>query len=363
MEVLFGDSVLREDKVRKVTINCSKTYEVLIEKGLINRAGELLFEKFGGKKACVITDDIVGGIYSERLSESLSKNNIEHMIFSFYHGESNKNLDTILKIQEFLAQNHFTRSDYIIALGGGIVGDVAGFAASIYLRGIEFVQIPTTVLSAVDSSAGGKTGVNLGGLKNQMGTFWQPSLVICDTEVFDTLPEAEYCGGMAEVIKYAAICDLQLGEILHIDFDIDEIIQRCIDIKGKIVEQDEHDNGNRQLLNLGHTFGHAIEKVSGNKISHGYAVAAGMVMAFKAAEMLGVCKKGELKTLLSLIRKFNLPDSFDFSVSDLSEAMLSDKKRFGQKINFVLPKKFGECILYGTEIENLEKILKMAATK
>ena len=344
----------------KINVSCSGSYDILIEKGVLASAGEMIKEKFAERRFCIVTDDNVAPIYLDGLSASLKKNGVEHVSFVFEHGEKHKTMGTVERILTFLADNRFTRSDMLIALGGGIVGDVTGFVAAIYQRGIEFVQIPTTVLSAVDSSVGGKTGVNLGGLKNQVGAFWQPSMVLCDPETFSTLPASEYASGMAEVIKYAAICKEELGDGIAAGEDISKIIAECVSIKMDIVQRDERDTGERQLLNLGHTFGHAVEKATDNRFNHGQAVAIGMIMAFRAAEKLELCAKGEVEKVKELCVSCGLPLESGCTHAALLSAMQSDKKRLGGKITLVLPKAFGDTVLYKTDMTALPEILEAA---
>ena len=234
--------------MKTVSVSCAEAYDILIENGIFANAGEIIKKKFSGKRFCIITDENVAHLYLDGILAQLEKAGLSCDSFVFPAGEANKNMETVEKILNFLANRHYTRSDMLIALGGGIVGDVTGFAASVYQRGIGFIQIPTTVLAAVDSSVGGKTGVNLKGLKNQVGTFWQPSLVICDPFFFKTLPPIEYSSGMAEVVKYAAICRASLADMLEAGADISDIIYECVSIKRDIVQRDERDTGERQLL-------------------------------------------------------------------------------------------------------------------
>ena len=362
MYTRYGSLPLRKElyKMKKVRVECSGCYDILVGRGLFADAGRLISEGFPRKRVCVISDETVAGLYLDALKDSLVKYGIKAESFIFCPGEKHKTMQTVEKILEFLAERHFTRSDMLIALGGGIVGDVTGFCAAIYQRGIKFVQIPTTVLAAVDSSVGGKTGVNLGGIKNQVGAFWQPSLVICDPNLFSSLDSSEYASGMAEVIKYAAICRPSLGEALDSDCDIEGIIAECVEIKRDIVQKDERDTGERQLLNLGHTFGHAVEKVTGNAYNHGQAVAVGTVMAFRAAEKLGTCPVGELKKLKRLCGRYGLPTTCDLAAEQLIAAMLNDKKRAGDKITLVLPRSFGNSVLYETDMDTLPEIVRKA---
>lgn len=347
-------------EMKKVTVNCTKTYSMLIENGIMAKAGELIKEHFGNKRFCVITDENVGNIYLDRFSAVLAEAGLDFDSYVFPAGERHKTMSTVEDILAFLAERHYTRSDMLIALGGGIVGDVTGFAAAIYQRGIEFVQMPTTVLAAVDSSVGGKTGVNLGGLKNQVGAFWQPSLVLCDPESFKTLPAVEYSSGMAEVVKYAAICRASLADMIEAGKDISDIICECVSIKRDIVQRDERDTGERQLLNLGHTFGHAVEKVTANAFTHGQAVSIGTVMAFKAAEKMGICSSEDVKRISELLARFNLPLSCDCTFESLLSAMQSDKKRVGAEITLVLPRCLGECVLHTIEMSALPEVLASA---
>lgn len=346
--------------MKTVKVACGDGYDILIEYGLLSSAGEIIADKFGGKSYCIVTDDNVAGLYSDGLKASLAKAGLSSEVFVFRSGEKHKTMKTVEELLTFLAEKHFTRSDMLIALGGGIVGDVTGFAAAIYQRGIGFIQIPTTVLAAVDSSVGGKTGVNLGGLKNQVGAFWQPRLVLCSPDTFGTLPSEEYASGMAEVIKYAAICRASLGDELENGADIVDIIAECVGIKRDIVEKDERDTGERQLLNLGHTFGHAVEKATDNAYNHGQAVAIGTVMAFRAAEKLGICPAGENERVKKLCKRYGLPTESHCAHEALLSAMQNDKKRTGGKITLVLPRSFGDTLLYKTDMSALPEILSAA---
>jgi len=343
--------------MKTVSVRTNRPYEVHIGKGLLDTCGALVKELFPKSRVVIVSDETVMALYGEKVCSSFREVGIEPLSFSFTPGETHKTLATIEDILAFLAKKQITRGDILLALGGGIVGDVTGFAASVYLRGIPFVQIPTTVLAAVDSSVGGKTGVNLLGLKNQVGTFWQPSLVICDPDAFSTLPAHEYAGGMAEVIKYAVIFDRELFEKLERGINIEEIITACVALKAKTVEADERDTGVRQLLNFGHTTAHAIEAVTENKVSHGHAVAMGMVIATKTALGCGICKEDFLERLKNLLLQYDLPLETTRSKEELLSAMNSDKKRSGNTITLVLPESCGHCILHQTDMETLASIL------
>ena len=345
--------------MRTVTVNASSKYEILIKQGILQDAGKHIKEKIGAVRLCIITDDTVNDLYANTLEKSLENENLEHIKFVIPHGESSKSTENLVSILEFLAKNHITRSDAIVALGGGVVGDISGFCAGVYLRGIKFVQIPTTLLSAVDSSVGGKTAVNLKAGKNLAGVFHQPSLVLCDPKTLDTLPNDTFCDGCAEVIKYGIINDSALFKILKtgIRNNIEEIIERCVKNKADIVEKDEFDTGIRQLLNLGHTTGHAIEICSDLSVSHGQAVAIGMCMATKIAVSMNICPESDLHEIRALIKKEGLPTCSPFNAKELASIASADKKREGGKINFILPCGIGNCKAFKIDVKDLESFI------
>ena len=277
--------------MKSVKISVSKEYEVLIGHGLINDCGELCRGVLAESvKAAVISDDNVAPLYLERVKAALEKAGFAVVSFVFPHGESSKNGGTYLEILNFLAENQITRTDALIALGGGVVGDITGFAAATYLRGIRFVQIPTSLLAMVDSSVGGKTAIDLPAGKNLAGAFCQPELVICDLDTLDTLSDAFFTDGCAEVIKYGILKDEAL--FAHLEekaqgFDREYVISRCVELKRDYVTEDEFDTGLRMMLNLGHTVGHAIEKLSAYSVPHGSAVAMGMAIIARACAARG----------------------------------------------------------------------------
>ena len=346
--------------MKKITVNASKQYDVLIGKDLLAKTGEICSNYIGICKAAIITDSNVDALYSYTLEKSLIKAGYDVIKFVFEAGERSKNTNTLIDILNFLADSELTRSDCIFALGGGVVGDMAGFAAAIFLRGIKFVQIPTTVLSAVDSSVGGKTGIDLNSNKNIVGAFHQPSLVICDCSLQDTLTDEIFYDGCAEIIKYGVINDKALFELLSNGFkeNIEEIIFSCVNNKKRIVEEDEFDTGKRQLLNFGHTIGHAIEKCSSFKISHGRAVAIGMVIVTRFAYKSGICNKKTFDALISILEKATLPTMCLFDSKDLAAVALSDKKRKGNSITLVIPYAIGDCRLYTIPVSELEGFIE-----
>lgn len=347
--------------MQTVRVKASTEYDVLIERGILDSAGELIQQRTGAKRALLITDRTVDGLYADRVLDILRTAGTESEKFVFEDGEEHKSLETVGRILSFAAELELTRSDIFVALGGGIVGDVTGFAASAYLRGVRFVQIPTTLLAAVDSSVGGKTGVNLPEGKNLAGAFHQPSLVLCDPDCFETLSPALFADGAAESIKYGIIADEKLFEAFEKDDireNIEQIVRRCVEIKSEIVSRDEFDTGERQKLNLGHTLGHAIEKCSGFEISHGHAVAIGTVRACIAAEKLGIC--GNIAPRVKKVFERNgLPTATDISTHELTKVMHRDKKRSSNGMNLILPTKIGKCILYKTESNRLEDIYSL----
>ena len=345
--------------MEKIKVKASTEYEVLIGSGLTDICGSLAAEVIKPCRAALITDDTVNGLYADKVIKSFEQSGYECIKFVFPHGESSKSLGNFEKILEFLAENKFTRSDIVIALGGGVTGDLAGFCAASYLRGIRFVQIPTTFLAAVDSSVGGKTAVNLNAGKNLAGAFHQPSLVVCDTDTFNTLPEEFFADGVAETVKYGVITDKILFEKMKGDFrsDIEKIVARCVEIKAQIVENDEFDTGERMLLNLGHTIGHAIEKCSGFEITHGHAVAIGMAIAAFSAEKNGIAKPGTAAEIRDTLIKCRLPVMCGFTAQELAESALSDKKRKGSEITLVLPEKIGKCCLEKVNVSSLMKFI------
>ena len=341
--------------MKSVTVNASKKYDVLIGEDLLDKAGALIKEKLGTCRICIVSDDTVASLYKERTQKSLKKEGFDTISFVFAHGEESKNTANLIELTEFLAQNHFSRTDAIVALGGGVVGDLAGFVAAVYLRGIRFVQIPTTLLAAVDSSVGGKTAVDLAAGKNLMGAFHQPSLVICDIKTLDTLPASTFSDGCAEVIKYGVINNREFFDELKsgIKNNIIDVIAKCVSQKADIVMQDEFDKGCRQLLNLGHTVGHAIEARSDFAISHGSAVAIGMVIATKISVALNLCKQEELDELIDILQANGLPTACSYSASELAEIASVDEKRVGDSVSFVIPYSIGRCELMKVRVEDL----------
>ncbi len=343
----------------KVRVDASKSYDILIEEGALAGLPAFLMDRFPERKIAVITDDNVAPLYMEKVRGLIpSSNEISQYILP--HGENSKNGSNYLSILNFLAREGLTRSDVILALGGGVVGDMAGFAAATYLRGIAFIQVATTLLAMVDSSVGGKTAIDLDEGKNLAGAFYQPELVICDYSMLSTLPEDVFRDGCAEVIKYGMIRDGELFSELEkgIFTDREKVIGRCIEIKRDVVNEDEHDLGIRQILNFGHTFGHSVEKCSGYSISHGRAVAIGMAIITRAAVKKGLCKERVLERLLGILDLYGLPSECTYSADELFEVSLSDKKRSGSTINLVIPRDTGIVEIMKTPLNEVRSFLE-----
>ena len=346
----------------EIPVKTKPAYPVLIGPGLLDRAGELTRQRTGCCRAVLVADDTVDTLYGARAAAVYEAAGFSVSRWRFAHGEASKNLATLGCLLEFLAEKGLTRGDLLIALGGGVTGDLTGFAAAVYLRGIRCVQLPTTLLAAVDSSVGGKTAVDLAAGKNLCGAFKQPELVICDTELLASLPRNTFAEGLAESIKYGVITDASLfEEFYQRNYDqgrLESIIARCVAIKGKIVAADELEKGERQLLNFGHTLGHAIEKLSNYGISHGFAVASGMALIARSAQALGWCREPVAERLTEVLQLQGLPVSTEYTAKELAQAALSDKKRRGQRLTLVVPEEIGRCVLKGIDFKELEEIIR-----
>lgn len=339
-----------------VTVRASRPYEVTIGRGLLDTVGRQAAGQWKGRSAAVVSDSTVAPLYLNRVKDSLERAGFQVHSFVFPAGEDQKNGGTYLKLLEFLAARRLTRADGLIALGGGVVGDLAGFAAATFLRGIGFLQLPTTLLAAVDSSVGGKTAIDLTNGKNLAGAFYQPQAVLCDLDTLDTLPAEVFADGCAEVIKYGMIGDpALLARLETVDFRVDpeELVARCVAQKRDLVEQDEFDTGARQLLNLGHTLGHGVEACSGYTVSHGRAVAIGMTLVTRAAVAFGRCPAEVLPRLRRLLERYGLPDATAYSAQALYEKTLSDKKRSGDTISLVVPIAWGASQLVRIPVSEL----------
>ncbi|MBQ7251382.1 MAG: 3-dehydroquinate synthase [Kiritimatiellae bacterium] len=350
--------------MKTIRVESGMPYDVLVARGLLDRAGEFASAVFPrGATAAVVTDGTVESLYAARVRASLEAAGFRTVGTAFPSGERSKTLATYGEVLSFLAASHVTRHDFVVALGGGVPGDLAGFAAATYLRGIPFLQIPTTLLAAVDSSVGGKTAVDLPEGKNLAGAFHQPRLVLCDPGTLATLPRETFADGVAEAVKYGVLQDRALfDQLAGGDFgkDLDTIIARCVAIKADFVSRDEFDRGARKFLNLGHTFGHAVEAASGFAVSHGQAVAIGMVAAARAAEKLGIAQEPLVEPIAAALEANGLPVRPPFAVGTLVEYALRDKKREGGKLAFVLPETIGRCRLHEVPVEEVPRVFETA---
>ena len=331
-----------------VFVPTSHPYEVCIQPGSLAGLGAHLKTLHKLCTVAVISDDTVMPLYGETVCQSLRDAGFAVVSYAIPSGESAKNLTTYGQVLTFLAQSRLNRGDLLVALGGGVVGDLVGFAAATYQRGVPYVQVPTTLLSAVDSSVGGKTAVDLSVGKNLVGAFHQPILVWCDPDTLASLPPHTFRDGCAEVIKYGLLGDGEFFRYLRENrenLDLAAVIGRCVEMKRDIVCEDEFDKGLRQLLNLGHTFGHAIEAVSGYSLSHGHCVAMGMALICRAAAEMGACAPSVAREVTELLTAYGLPTESPYGLDALSAAVLSDKKIVGSAISLVVPREVGRCEL------------------
>ncbi len=327
----------------KLSIDLGKdSYDILIEKGGIEKAGE---EFNLNRKVLIVTDSGVPAIYAKKVKSQTK----EGIIFTFPQGEENKNFDTYKEILSCLSKNAFTRTDAIIAVGGGVVGDMSGFAAATYMRGIDFYNIPTTTLSQIDSSIGGKTAIDFSGYKNIVGAFYQPKGVIIDTDLTKTLDERQIASGLAEAVKMASTHSEELFSIFEnasYKEDLEKIVQKSLEIKKQVVESDVFEGGIRKVLNFGHTLGHAIESEYGiGKLYHGECVALGMVkFSFGEAR----------ERIVKVLKKLNLPTEFDYNKDKILKVICHDKKADGSKVTVVKVLKIGEFTMEKLDIESLK---------
>ena len=341
--------------MKTVTVNASKSYDIKIGSGLLATLGEEARKLGKARKIAVISETNVYPLYGAQAESCLKQSGFEVVSLVFPAGEESKSAVTYLDILNFLAEHKLTRSDLIVALGGGVVGDLAGFAAATYLRGIRFIQIPTTLLAAVDSSVGGKTAIDLPSGKNLVGAFWQPSLVLCDTDTLNTLPRDIFIDGCAEVIKYGILYDEPFFSYLEstvAEFDRETVIARCVEMKRDVVMEDEFDTGARMKLNLGHTIGHGVEASSHFTLSHGKSVAIGMAIVSRASK----CPDND--RIIAILKQFGLPTTTTTDADTLLRYALSDKKRSGGTVNLIIPNRIGDCSIVPTPVENIQSFIE-----
>ena len=347
--------------MNRITVKASQSYDVIIGSGLLAGGAEYISDVLKSRRTVIVSDDNVYPLYGEKLKASLTAAGFEVSEFVFPHGEQSKSHEILLDLYGFLAARNITRSDSIIALGGGVTGDMSGFAAATYLRGIDYVQIPTSLLAQIDSSVGGKTAVDIPAGKNLVGAFKQPKLVLADTDTLSTLPEAFFDDGMGEAVKYGMIWSEELFELIaggNIRDHLEEMIVKCVDIKREVVETDEYDKGLRMILNFGHTLGHAIEKTQNFcGLSHGKAVAVGMYLMTKAAEKHGIITENISDRLKSCLETNGLPFSADIPADTLFENSINDKKRFSDDINVIICKTIGKADIVKLPISEYKKLI------
>lgn len=333
--------------------------EIHIENGLLSRAAAVIGETFSPSRIHIVSDSTVAPLYLQKLEQQFTLP-VTHTVIPA--GEEHKRLSTVEGIYHDLLAVGMTRKDLIVALGGGVVGDITGFAAATFLRGVSLCQIPTTLLAQVDSSVGGKTGVDMPEGKNLVGAFYQPRLVLIDPSVLTTLPEQTFADGMAEVVKYGYISNRDILDMVSApDYkqNIESIICECVKIKRDVVTIDEHDTGLRMILNFGHTIGHAAEKL-GNYVdlTHGQAVAVGMVAAMRLSAFLG--NEDLTGRLIEILKHIGLPTELKYDREDIYRSLLSDKKKFGATVNFILVREPGRAEITPIDAEKLhEYVLKL----
>lgn len=343
-----------------ITVNASKSYPIYIGKNILSECGSIIKDITKAKKIAIITDDTVYSLYGEQTEEILTKEGFDVVTFVFPHGEESKSYSTLLDIYNFLCENEITRTDLLVALGGGVVGDITGFAAATFLRGIDFVQIPTTLLAQVDSSVGGKTAIDLPCGKNLVGAFKQPICVICDMYTLKTLPPEIFSDGMGEVIKYGMISDFILFDTIashnqkNIFSVLEDIICTCIEIKRDVVEADEFDKGLRMILNYGHTLGHAIESYYNYETySHGSAVAIGMCLIAEKT-----LKPRQYNKLKECIKAYNLPTEVPVPIKELIPLCGKDKKRMSNNMNFIVCETIGKAEIKTMPFSEFSKFME-----
>ncbi len=343
-----------------------KSYQIEIAAGLLDQAGAKIRSISKAQRAAIISDSNVDALYGERLQKSLEGSSFTVTRIVFPAGEKSKCLAELAKIYDRLAAAGITRSDLVVALGGGVTGDLGGFAAATFLRGVDYVQVPTSLLAQIDSSVGGKVAVDLPAGKNLVGNFYQPRLVLIDTELLRTLPVRFLHDGLAEAIKYGCIRDKALFEkiaAMHDDEELLEniggIVERCCAIKADIVEHDEFDTGERMVLNFGHTIGHAVEKCCGyTDYTHGEGVGVGMVLLTRQTEKLGLTVPGTADAICKVLQKYNLPVDAPYAEADLLAGIGMDKKKSGSSITLIILEEIGSSFLQKTDWQALLDYVK-----
>lgn len=348
-----------------VDIKTDKPYQVLIGHGLLDSIGTRLQALHAPCKAAVLTDSNVASLYLDRLTESLRKAGYEVIPTVVEAGEDSKSFASLERLMNEWALKGLHRSDLVITLGGGVVGDLGGFAASCFLRGVPFVQVPTTLLAAVDSSVGGKTAIDIAAGKNLVGAFYQPLAVYCDVDLIKTMTPTRFADGVAESIKYGVLEQPALFERLATSpltpdaADLDHIVTQCVRHKNKVVSDDEFEKGSRAFLNLGHTFAHAIEHLSGFEVTHGHAVAIGLAMMARGAAQKGWCHPDACKRIEEALTANHLPTNCTYAPKEMCEICRRDKKAGGDTITIVVPRDIGRCELMKVSYDTLLELITL----
>jgi len=340
----------------KIAINTNPSYDVIVEDNLLNSIDKYLLEYLSPCKICIITDSTINSLYANKVKQIIENAGFLTSKIVFPPGEHSKSLANYTNIIEAIGNEGLTKSDCIIALGGGVVGDLAGFVASSYMRGIKYIQIPTSYLAALDSSVGGKTGINLLRGKNLVGSFWNPLMVLCDPTVFNTLPTVKRMDGIAEAVKSAVVTDKTLLEPIKSN-SYTYVIERCVSIKKSIVEADQFEESLRQLLSFGHLIGHAIEKLSGYSVSHGHAIAAGMVFEARAAYKMHLTDNDISIELEELLYSLGFNTEVNYSVEELFQYAIMSKRINKNMINVIVPMEIGKCKLAKLDLDDLKEYL------
>ncbi len=352
-----------------VDVPASTPYRVHLGTRLLEASGQIVREAAGGEKVVIVTDSNVGPLYAGIVEQSLVAAGYEAFTFTFPAGEEHKRAETLLAALEFMAERELDRRDVVVALGGGVTGDMGGLAAALYMRGIALAQMPTSLLAMVDSSVGGKTAIDLAAGKNLAGAFWQPRVVIADVGCLGTLTPEQFADGCGEIVKHAMICDPELFCALELTpptYDylvsggmarIEEIVARNIEIKRDVVAADEREGGARKLLNFGHSIGHAVEACAAYRLGHGTCVAIGMCMITRAAVRAGACAPEVLARLEALLGACGLETACSFSAEELYACALHDKKRRGGAIDLVIPHAVGACSIETVALEDFAALI------
>ena len=343
----------------QISVSASAPYTVSVGRGLLKDLGRIAAGAHGPCRAAVVTDENVAPLYLDAAVRSLETAGFSAVTLTLPAGERYKTLDTFGRILGFFAASGLQRRDLAVALGGGVVGDVTGFAAGCYLRGIAFLQVPTTLLAMVDASVGGKTAVDLPAGKNLAGLFVQPAAVLCDADCLATLPRDQFASGMAEIVKTGVLFDPELFALCSDEtVPVETLIARSVAHKARVVEADERESGPRKLLNLGHTVGHAVEKLSGYAVPHGHAVAAGLAVVTRAAAARALCPAGDAAAVCRTLARLGLPTSLAYPPEAVAAAAAGDKKRSGGVVDLIVPRRIGRCEIRPVPLDGLAEFLR-----